>query len=142
VSLAGIRSGLRKILRPTGKDASIKEILELHGYSFRVTTPAAGQLSIVWTTKIGHKQVTVAHGNLIFAGAYTTKFTISLTSQGRAALARYSALAVRANASFLTSGLGQVKESGGFTLARYDIPITGLAAAGAASRRTARFELG
>jgi hypothetical protein len=54
---------------------------------------------------------------LILQSASTARFTISLTSQGRADLKRYPDLDVSASAGFLTSGMGRVNASAGFTLA-------------------------
>jgi hypothetical protein len=115
--VAAIRSALERILKPTGKDATAKEILKLHGYTLSFAAPTGGHLSLDWTTTIRHRKSTLARGSLILQSASTARFTISLTSQGRADLKRYPDLDVSASAGFLTSGMGRVNASAGFTLA-------------------------
>jgi Bacterial Ig-like domain (group 3) len=118
VSVTSVRSALRQIVYPAGKDATLTELLRRHGYVFSFSAPAAGRLSVTWTATIKRKKVTVARGSANVSSARSVKFKVALTSQGTRDVNRYSRLNVTSNATFKTPGLRQVTRSGAFTFTR------------------------
>jgi outer membrane protein assembly factor BamB len=117
VSITTIRSMLKQILTPTGKQATGKEILKLHGYTFRLSARAAGQLTVLWTALIKHRTATLASASVTISAAQTVGVKVALTTEGTADLKRHPGLKINVETGFKASGLGQVKEFGSFNLA-------------------------
>ena len=113
-ALPPIHAWLERILKPTGKHASIKQILAHGGYAFVSMPPAYGVVSVQWTTISKHKLVVVATGAQS-VGPRKTSLRISLTRAGRKLLRRSKRLRVTAGAAFSYPGVGA---HGTFTLKR------------------------
>jgi hypothetical protein len=109
-----ILAWLKRILKPTGKHASITQILAHRGYTFVSTPPAYGFVNVEWTAVSKHKLVVVAiDGQSV--GPHKTSLRISLTPAGRKLLLHSERLRVTAGAGISYPGVGARKT---FTLKR------------------------
>jgi hypothetical protein len=103
-----ILAWLKRILKPTGKHASITQILAHRGYAFVSTPPAYGFVNVDWTTISKHKLVVVAMGGMS-VGPHKTSLRISLTRAGRKLLLRSKRLRVTAGAGISYPDVGARK---------------------------------
>ncbi len=103
-----ILAWLKRILKPTGRHASITQILTLGGYAFVSTPPAYGVVNVQWTTTSKHKLVAVAIGGQS-VGPRKTSLRVSLTRAGRKLLRHATKLRVTAGAGFSYPGVGAHK---------------------------------
>jgi hypothetical protein len=70
-----IKAALGHVVMPSGKKARIDALLEAGSYTFRLTPPSAGKLTIIWsdTVRVGHKNktTTVAKVTITFTSTKT-----------------------------------------------------------------------
>ena len=92
---AQIRTDLNEVAHPSGTKA-ITALLKQRSFKASFTAPAAGSLSITWTTTVTtgtgrhrkHRKVTVASGSATCQRRVTRSVTVRLTAAGRSLLRR------------------------------------------------------
>lgn len=115
ISTASIKASLSRVLKPSGKKASIATVLKRHGYAFRFEAPAEGTLNIVWTATIQHKKVTVGEVTIAISQAGTVTIMVRLTASGARDLRRNPDMPITARSTFKTSAHRQLSETAKFT---------------------------
>lgn len=119
-----IRANLSRLAYPRGRRA-LRLLLRQGFYRTRFDAPAAGTLSVVWTTTLRtghgrharHHSIVVARGVSHAGGARPVLITIRLTGLGRRLLREHPfRLRITANERFLVPGLGWTSFRRRFTL--------------------------
>jgi hypothetical protein len=124
---AAIKLLLAHQLAPSGKAASISELLKHGGLRMSFKLPEAGALEVQWyfvprgakpARKTQGKPVLVAVGRATFKTAGTVGVAIRLTAQGRKLLGHAKKLALEAKGTFRPKGAASVSASKTFVLKR------------------------
>jgi hypothetical protein len=104
---AAVKTLLRKLLAAGGGSLTP---------SFKA--PAAGRLTIRWTTKVGKRTVTIASGTFTYkkASARATKVKLKLTKAGKSLLKHHKKLKVTAKATYRMTGRRTITATRTFTL--------------------------
>lgn len=116
-SPAAVTAAIERILVPSGKVASLAEVISHRGYTFSFHAPAAGKLAVTWTATVKHRTVTVAKGGANATQPQALKVTVHLTAAGAAALHQHPRLKIKSVVSFTANGSPRVIASRTFTLA-------------------------
>ena len=103
-SSAQVKAALSKLLKPSGKAATLKAIVKARGFSFSFTAPSAGSLVIDWFTTVKRKQVLVASASVSFHRAGRATVTLKLTGKGRTLLTTGKSIKVATKATFTPTG--------------------------------------
>jgi hypothetical protein len=98
-TVAQIRSALKLLLRPTGRNARIGRLLKNGGYTFSLPS-LAGRLRLAWTVKPRHRHLTIAVVTVTLTGGGPTKLKIALTKYGRGVLKHHRSVKVTGTAYF------------------------------------------
>lgn len=125
---ASIRAGLRRVLVPSGKAASINRLLR-SGYRFTFRAPAAGRLRIDWyympkgaklasTRKRQPKPLRIATGTANPSGSGSVTLAVRLTKAGKRKLQRAKRVKVTTTAAFTPDNQPRVTLTGHTTLRR------------------------
>jgi hypothetical protein len=113
---AQIIATLKKVLAPTGKNATIKKIVKNNGFTFKYRALEAGRLVIDWyyvtnkekgSGKHRHKvkvKTLVAKANVKITAAKSYSVKVKLTKAGRKLLKTHKRLKLTTQASFTPSG--------------------------------------
>jgi hypothetical protein len=104
---ATLRVELSAFLKPGGRYGSRREILKRRGYTYSLTAAAAGQLTVLWTARVGRHSVTIARGTLAGAGGVRYRFKVGLTHVGRQQVAKHARLRIVARATYALTAPGQ-----------------------------------
>jgi hypothetical protein len=115
-----------KILVPSGKAARIAGLLRNHGYRVRFRSPAAGRLTITWSSvprrspfmKGKTRPVLVANASATFSRPRLATVKIALTKKGRQLRKNSKRLRLTAKARFTMPHRNPVTVSKGFTIKR------------------------
>lgn len=125
---AQILATLKKVLKPAGKDASLKKIVKNKGYTFRYQVLEPGRLKIDWyyvTKKLqGHgkhrhrvtAKTLVAKANVKATTAKAIKVKVKLTKAGKHLLKTHKRIKLTSRVSFTPAGGKPVTTSKTFTL--------------------------
>jgi hypothetical protein len=103
-SSSQVKAAVSKLLKPSGKAATLKAILKAGGYSFSFTAPSAGKLVIDWFTTVKGKQVMVASATMVFHAAGKATVKLKLSSKGRKLLKAAKTVKIATKATFTPTG--------------------------------------
>jgi hypothetical protein len=110
---AQVKAALAKQLVPIGKKATIKAVLNHHGYAYELAAIEAGKASIDWTKS----KVVVAKGSVSFSAKGKSKLTVKLTKAGKKDFKKAgSHLKLIAHGSFTPKSKPAVTAAKGFKL--------------------------
>jgi hypothetical protein len=126
-SKATVRAALAAIMRPRGREGSIRQLLRNRGYTVRFQAPSAGRLAIDWYSlphgehhAKGRKptQILVATTTDRLRKPGVVSVKIKLTSRGRSLLAHARHERLTAQATFTATGQPAVRASRVINLSR------------------------
>jgi hypothetical protein len=103
-SSAQVKAAVSKVLKPSGKAATLKAILKAGGYSFSFTAPSAGRLVIDWFATVRGKQVLVASASVVFHATGKATVKLKLSSKGRRLLKAAKTVKIATKATFTPTG--------------------------------------
>jgi hypothetical protein len=122
ISSAQLKGFLAKLLG-SGKGTKIKALLK--GVTKKVSSPAAGKLTVAWYAKPKGakaarkaKPVLIAKGGHVFAKAGSAPLKITVTKAGKALLKHAKSVAVASKGTFTPAGRPAVTAAASFTLKR------------------------
>jgi hypothetical protein len=126
-SSAEVKAALSKLLKPSGKTATTKAIINSGGFSFTCSVPSAGKLVIDWyylpsgaklAKKAKHKPVLVGAGQRTFSAPGTAMIKIKLTAAGRSLLKHATQVKLTAKGTFTPTGNAAITATRTFVLKR------------------------
>jgi hypothetical protein len=103
-SSAQVKAAVSKVLKPSGKAATLKAILKAGSYSFSFTAPSAGRLVIDWFATVRGKQVLVASASVVFHAPGKATVKLKLSSKGRRLLKAAKTVKIATKATFTPTG--------------------------------------
>jgi sulfate adenylyltransferase subunit 1 (EFTu-like GTPase family) len=113
-----VKAALRRVLKPTGKKATIKQILNNDGYWFSFRPPSRGTLRIDWRTKVKRGRTLIAAARATLHKVKKIRVKVKLTAKGRKLLKHAKHVRITSSATFVSPGGKAMTLTKSFTLKR------------------------